>query len=272
MTRQAFPVKSLCTVDDTRQCGFSGPIGSNQSNFIPSFYFDILIFGKNRNRFVFIRIVCLTQGAYRHHDHPAAGGIREPDVDGAPLLFRRLDTFHLIELLDFALHLTRFRCLCTEPGDISLRLLKLFLLIFIGLLAKLFLLFVLPLIIIVIPVIQGYFPMLQSGDMSHHTVQEHTVVTHYPDGAPIVWQIAFQPGDTVDIEMVRRLIQQQDIGCFQQQPGQQCPHLPTAAESVKRIIQLAGCKTESGEGILHPGFPLSTICNLIPVLQHFQPV
>ncbi len=58
---------------------------------------------------------------------------------------------------------------------------------------------------------------IQLQNPAGHVVQKVAVVGHGDDRALVVAQVAFQPGHRLGVEVVGRLVQQQDVRLFQQQ-------------------------------------------------------
>ena len=71
---------------------------------------------------------------------------------------------------------------------------------------------------------------IELEDPVHHIVQEVAVMGDEDDVAGIIDQMLFQPGDAFGVEMVGRLIEQQDVRLFQQQTGQRHAALFTAGQ------------------------------------------
>ena len=61
-------------------------------------------------------------------------------------------------------------------------------------------------------------------------VEEKAVVRNQHEGVRIGFQIRFQPVARFEIEVVGRLVEQQQIGLFEQQLGERDAHLPAAGE------------------------------------------
>ena len=61
-----------------------------------------------------------------------------------------------------------------------------------------------------------------------HIIYKCTVVTHQDDGTRRLRQELFQPLDTLDVEVVRRLVEQQHIGFLQEDLCQFDTHTPAS--------------------------------------------
>jgi len=80
----------------------------------------------------------------------------------------------------------------------------------------------------------------QLGDRGDHAVQEVTVVGDDDDGARVAGEEILQPGERLEVQMVRRLVEQQERGRQQQQAGQRRAHPPAPRELGHRTRQLVG--------------------------------
>ena len=57
-------------------------------------------------------------------------------------------------------------------------------------------------------------------DPAGHVVQEIAVVGHGDDRAPVFLEVPLEPGDGLGVEVVGRLVEEQDVGLHEQEPGQ----------------------------------------------------
>ncbi len=141
-------------------------------------------------------------------------------------LGRNLDRHHLIEQLDAALHLRRLRGLVAEAIDEHLD-------------ARDFLV-LLPLripesfehgvaqldILAVVADVVGELPQMNVGDPRHDRIEEVAIVRDENHGEGIRAEIFLEPVARLEIEMVRRLVEQQEVRPAEQQLRQRDPHLP----------------------------------------------
>ena len=70
----------------------------------------------------------------------------------------------------------------------------------------------------------------------HDIVEEVAVVGDEDDVAGIIDEMLFEPLHALGVEMVGRLVEQQDVGLLEQQPGQRHPALLAAGEIVDRGV------------------------------------
>ena len=78
---------------------------------------------------------------------------------------------------------------------------------------------------------------------------------HDDDRALIGAQIILQPLHGVEVEVVGRLVQQQQVGLCQQQLAQLQPRALAAGEGGNRLLILRGGKAQSGQHALQAGAP-----------------
>ena len=76
---------------------------------------------------------------------------------------------------------------------------------------------------------------------------------HQDDAAGVLLEVALEPGDAFGVEMVGRLVEQQDVGLGQQQPGQrhaallaarQLRHVGIARRAAQRVERLLDLRVE----------------------------
>ena len=77
-----------------------------------------------------------------------------------------------------------------------------------------------------------------------HIVEKIAIVGHGHDGARVFVQMPLEPGDALGVEMVRRLVEQQQIGPFEQNLAQrhppplaagELPHVGVAGRQIHRL-------------------------------------
>ena len=82
----------------------------------------------------------------------------------------------------------------------------------------------------VVPLPRDALAAVQFQDPSGHVVQEVTVVRHRDHRPLVLAQVRFQPLDTLGVEVVCRLVQQEDVRLLQQQAAQGHPAAFSAGE------------------------------------------
>jgi hypothetical protein len=100
---------------------------------------------------------------------------------------------------------------------------------------------------------QLYLPVLDMGDMRDHRIQEATVMRDHDQGARIAAQPVLQPEDGLEIEMVGRLVQQQQVGSGHQGLGQAQAHAPATGEFGDGTFRILRREAETGQELPRPG-------------------
>jgi hypothetical protein len=84
-------------------------------------------------------------------------------------------------------------------------------------------------------------------DVIDHVVQEVALVTDHYEASSIGFEKRFEPERSFEIEVVRRLIEQEEIGLREEQSGKGDAHAPTAREGKERLVLRLLGKAETGE-------------------------
>ena len=105
---------------------------------------------------------------------------------------------------------------------------------------------------------------VELDDARRDALEKHTIVRHEYDGAGVVDQKALEPHHRFDVEMIGRLVQQQQIGLGDQRAGQQDPALPAAGQCVHNHV---GRKIEPLQHGLDALFHAPAVALLELVLQ-----
>ena len=129
--------------------------------------------------------------------------------------------------------------ICGETGDKLLQFLDLFFLFLVGFLHLLDQQLAGLVPEVVVTGIQLDLAVVDVGDLGTYLVQEVTVMGYYDNGILEINQEIFQPCDRIQIQMVGRLIQQQNVGITEQCLGQQDLHLQAAVQILhERVVEL----------------------------------
>ncbi|MNY23898.1 hypothetical protein D3C86_1575820 [compost metagenome] len=78
-----------------------------------------------------------------------------------------------------------------------------------------------------------------------HAVQERNVMGNEDEGILVIVQIALQPFDMLLIQIVRRLIEEQNVWLFQKQLRQQYFRTLPTAQIIDVFIQADICQTQT---------------------------
>ena len=167
-------------------------------------------------------------------------GCGKREVDGL-LVLRNLDALDLLQLLDAALHLLGLGGLVAEAVDEGFELLDALALVLVGGDQRVAPLLLLRQIFFVVAAVEVDALVPDLDDAIDRDVEEIAVVRDQHVGEGILQQVLFQPVARFEIEMVRGLVEQQQVGLRQQQLGQRDAHLPAAGEffGVARPVFLA---------------------------------
>ena len=183
-----------------------------------------------------------------------AGRLGEAEADGGAVL-QDLHLLHLVEQLLLRLGLGRLGGLGAEALDEPLELVALVLLLLGGRLQ--------PGLLLDAPLpvgghaagvaphplrLQGQHP----GDLP---VEEVAVVADQQHGPPQPAQEGVEPGQGGDVEVVGRLVEQQEVRVLQQQAGQRGPHLPAAREGRGGLQEVPLLEAEPAQQPLGPVAP-----------------
>jgi len=184
---------------------------------------------------------------------PAAAGLRELKLELALLARGRGDLVHALDLLELGLGLGRLGVFGAEAVDELQQAGDLALLVFVGGQLLLFVrLALLKVFVIAAPVADQ--PALADFDnAADDLVEELAVVRNDEDRARITLEIFLEPEQRLEVEVVGRLVQQQQIRLLRQQPRQVRPHHPAAAHLARRAVEVRLAKTQPGEDLLGPG-------------------
>ena len=97
----------------------------------------------------------------------------------------------------------------------------------------------------------------QVGDRRHHPVQEVPVVRDEHHAAVVGGEEALQPPEGLEIQVIGRLVEQQEVRPEQEQACQRRPHAPSTGELRERTMDLLRLEPEPAED--HLGLGLEAI-------------
>ena len=80
-----------------------------------------------------------------------------------------------------------------------------------------------------------------------HAVEKVAVVRDEDDGAGVRREVLLEPVDGLDVEVVRRLVEQQDVGLPEEQARERDAHAPAAREGRERAPHLVLGEAQPGE-------------------------
>ena len=169
---------------------------------------------------------------------PAALRLRELEIELAVVALGRLDLVHALDLLELALGLGGLGVLGAEAVDELHQAADFALLVFVG--GQLLLLVGLALfeILVVVAAVADQPALADLDDAADKLVQELAVVRDDENRAGVALQILLEPEQRLEVEMVGRLVEQQQVRLLRQQPGQVRPHHPAAAHLARGPVEI----------------------------------
>ena len=87
-------------------------------------------------------------------------------------------------------------------------------------------------------------------NLAHNLVHKLAVMRNQQQRARIILQVVLQPKQRRQIEVVRRFVQQEQVGFEHQQPGQTGAHDPAAAHLPRFSVEIRVAKTEASQHLL----------------------
>ena len=175
---------------------------------------------------------------------------------------RNFDLLHPLQLFDPALHLLGLGGLIAEAIDERLKLVDLFFLVGVrGLQLRAALRFLRQIFLVIAGIEEDLLVPYFSG-LLHRDVKKITVVRDQHVGMRIIDQILLQPVAGFKIKMVRRLVQQKQVGLLQQQLGQRNAHLPAAGKLFRPPLPVFFLEAQAIQHRAHFSFNGVTIAGL----------
>ena len=117
----------------------------------------------------------------------------------------------------------------------------------------------------VVPLPGDALAAVEFQDPAGHVVQEVAVVGHGDDRALVLLKMVLEPGNGFGIEMVRGLVEQQDVRLLEQQPAER--HAPLLAAGKHLHDRVAGGTAERVHGHLEPAVQLPGV-QMVELLLH----
>ncbi|PTC33665.1 large tegument protein [Pseudomonas paraeruginosa] len=170
---------------------------------------------------------------------------------------RRIDVgrrqfLEALQRLDPALRLARLGGLGLEAGDEALHVRALRLLLLVGLLLLRQALGTGPLEGGIAAPIKSQLAVLEVHHVVHHRIEEVAVVGDQHEGARIALEPVLQPEDRVEVEVVGRLVEQQQVGRAHQRLRQVQAHPPATGEVADAALHLLAAEAQAGEQLSRP--------------------
>ena len=177
-------------------------------------------------------------GVCQLQHHPAAlAAPREVEVDLLPL-GGHFDRHHLLQQLDAALHLGRLRGLIAEPVDEHLDAADLLVLLVLGLPQGFDALVVLEQVAAVVRVVVRQRAERQVSDAGDDGVEKEPVVRDEDDRVRVGVEVGFEPVARLEVEVIGRLVEEQQTRLAQQQLREGDAHLPAPGKRLGRAVEV----------------------------------
>ena len=160
---------------------------------------------------------------------PRSRRLREGEVNHR-LFLRDLDALDFFQFFDATLHLLRFGRLVAKAADECLKMFNLVALVLVGVFKLQAALGLLRQVFLVIAVIDVDVLVPDLDDLVDCHVEEVAIVRDQDVALGVRSQIVFEPVAGLQVEMVRRLVEQQKIGLLEEQLGERDAHLPATGE------------------------------------------
>ena len=259
-------VKRNLTHDALDQCGLTLTVTAYESHLLTAFDGQV-----NSAEY---RVVTVTLCNALTDDRivAAADGGRELKTHGLVVNLVNLDGNYLLKCLDAALHLYGLGGFVAETLYELLGIGYLLLLVLIGshllftaLLAQNNELVILDLV--VIDDTAGYL----NGTVGH-VVYEGAVVTYQNDCVAALGQELLKPLDTLNIQMVGRLVKQQHVRMTQQYLGQLYAHAPATAELACGTVKIITAESQTQQSLLKLGLIVAASHHLVALALTGKPV
>ena len=85
-----------------------------------------------------------------------------------------------------------------------------------------------------------------------HGIEKLPVMADDNQGARIAFEPGFQPDESVQIQVIGRFVEQQQIRGAHQRPGQLQAHTPATGKTIHRLIEFAGSEPQAQNECLSP--------------------
>ena len=108
---------------------------------------------------------------------------------------------------------------------------------------------------------------VEVGDVRGHAVEEVAVVADDEEGPGPAQQELLQPDEALQVEVVGRLVHEEQVRLLQEQAGERHPHAPAAGELGDGALEVPLTETHTAKDGLSPGLELVAVCALEGCLQ-----
>ena len=241
--------------EQLEQRGFAGAVRSDQHDALAALGLEMK---SVVNQFFAVAELDFLQ---RDDALAAALRLRKPEADRRPVIVRRPDHFLLepFDLLHLALRLRGLGVLRAEAVHEQLHPVNLALLRFRRGNHRRLRRRALFEILVVISGVAQQVRLPQLGDVRAKAVEKFAVMGNEQDRAGIMAQIFLKPQQRFEVEMVRRLVEQEQIRFLRQQPREMRAHHPAAGKLARRTVVIRQLEAEAVENLLGLGDELPVV-------------
>ena len=183
----------------------------------------------------------------------AALGLGEIEADFLRLAGGGFDFLHALDLLELALGLGGFAGFGAEAVGEFLEAGDVALLVFVGGEELLLGSFALDEVVVVGAAVAGELGLADFDDAVHELVQELAIVRDHEDRAGVIFQIILKPEEGLEVEVVGRFVEDEEVGFLGEEAGEVGAHDPAAAEFGGAAVEVAVAKAEAVEHLLGLG-------------------
>ena len=169
---------------------------------------------------------------------------------------RYLDHLELVQRLDPRLDLAAFRCLVAEALDECFRLLYLLLLLHVGFLYLPDLLLAPHEVSGVVAAVAGEIPVEELIDFIDHVIEEALVMGNDHQASVEGPEVFLEPDKRLDIQVVRGLIEEEEVRILKKDACKGDAHLIAARELAGRTRKVCFPESKSEEYCLNPWLAL----------------
>ena len=179
-------------------------------------------------------------------EHRAAALLAHGEVEADLLpLGRHFDRHHFLEHLDAALHLRSLRRLVAEPIDEHLDAPHFLVLLALRLAHRLDARVMREEVVAVVADVVGQRAQREVGDAGDDGIEEEAIVRDEDDGMRVGVQVLLEPVARLEVEVVGRFVEEQQVRLLQQQLGERDAHLPAAREGFGLALEVAAREAEA---------------------------
>ena len=197
--------------------------------------------------------VVLVDSVQARHDFARVGCGRKLKAHLPRVLVVDLDDFDSVQLLDEGLRKRGLARLGAEPVDQLLGMLDFLVLVGLGLALLLANFFAKREVLEVGHVVVVALAEHNLEGAVGRVVQEGAVVRHQNDGLVALGQEFFEPQNRLDVEVVRRFVEQEHVVVLKQNFGEFDAHLPSARKRIQRLVKVGRFKAKAQEHALQVG-------------------